>query len=289
MSTNTGTATETKRAKPRAVGHGFFRSHFAPAFLFLSTERRRALRTVYAFFRVLDDAVDVAQSDPGPLLEAWRAVLREGRPEPVEQWGHRELAADLLSVIRAYHLPVFALQDFIDKGVAADLTENRFETPMDSERYFYGVAGTVGIACLPIFGVPVEEGKDFAIRLGIAVQWINTIRDVGVDASMNRIYLPREHLERFGCREEDILQGRETPEFQALIRHEATVARSHFRRARELMPERWAGQLRPARIMGGIYMDLLNKVEREGFPVFTRRVSLNIVEKIIATMRALRN
>lgn len=271
-----------------AASHGYLRSNFAPAFFFLPAERRRALQTVYAFFRLLDDAVDVAASDPVPFLDAWRMVLRETRPDAVRAWGHEGLAQALLETIRRFQVPVFALTDFIDNGVAVDLRENRFETPMDTERYCYGVAGTVGIACLPIFGVPVAEGKDFAIRLGVAVQWVNTIRDVGIDARMNRIYLPMDHLAQFGCSEADIIAGRDTPQFKALIRHEAELAWSHYRRAQELLPEKWRRELRPARIMGGIYMDLLSKIERRGFPVFTKRVSLNIVEKAMSTCRALR-
>ena len=284
----TSSAASISAAAP-AASHGFLKSHFAPAFFFLPAERRRALQTVYAFFRVLDDAVDVAGQNPVPFLEAWRVVLRDARPDAVRSWGKEDLAAELLSTVRRFQVPAFALMDFIDKGVAVDLHENRFETPMDTERYCYGVAGTVGIACLPIFGVPVEEGKDFAVRLGVAVQWVNTIRDVGIDATMNRIYLPQDHLSQFGCSEADILAGRETPAFKELIRHEAQVAWSHYRRAQELLPRKWAKELRPARIMGGIYMDLLTKIERQDFPVFTRRVALNIVEKAVSTWRALRN
>lgn len=272
-----------------AASHGFLKSNFAPAFFFLPAKRRRALQTIYAFFRLLDDAVDVAGHDPVPFLDAWRMVLRETRPDAVRAWGQEELATQLLDTVQRFQVPVFALLDFIDNGVAVDLHENRFETPMDTERYCYGVAGTVGIACLPIFGAPVAEAKDFAVRLGVAVQWVNTIRDVGIDARMNRIYLPQDHLVQFGCTEADILTGKETPEFKALIRHEATVAWSHYRRAEELLPEKWRKELRPARIMGGIYMDLLAKIERHDFPVFTKRVSLNIVEKAVSTYRALRN
>jgi phytoene synthase len=272
-----------------APAHGFFRSHFAPAFFFLPSENRRALQAVYAFFRVLDDAVDAGQEDPRPLMDGWRNCLREKRPEILTPWNQEPIARELLSVMDRFHVPDFALMDFINKGVAVDLTEHRFETPMDTEGYCYGVAGTVGLSCLPIFGVPVDEGKDFAIRLGVTVQWINIIRDVGIDARMNRIYLPKDHLARFGCSECDVLEERWSDRLLALLRHEAEVARSHHRRAMELLPSKWNRQLRPALIMGGIYLNLLDKVERLGFPVFTKRVSLNIVEKATATWRTLRN
>lgn len=273
----------------RPSAAAFLKSHFAPAFCFLPAERRRALQTIYAFFRVIDDAVDASPTGAPELVADWLAAIREKRPDAVERWGHAPFAAQLLGAMDRFGVPAFALEDFLSRGVTLDHEVNRFETAMDLEGYCYGVAGTVGLACLPVFGAPVDEGKDFAVRLGIAVQWVNIIRDVGADSRLGRIYLPMDHLEKFGCDPADILARRETPAFRELIRFEASIARAHFRRAMELMPRKWARELRPARVMGRIYADLLDKVERRDFPVFTKRVSLNIVDKMRSTWRALRD
>ncbi len=264
---------------------GFRSSHFAPAFFFLDRSHRRALQTLYAFFRVLDDAVDAPREDPRPILAAWRTALTEHRAGAVQSWGQEALAEDLLAVIRSFGVPEFALLDFIDKGVTEDIIPHRYQTPMDTEAYCYGVAGTVGIACLPLFGVPWAEAKDFAVRLGIAVQWINLVRDIAVDARMGRIYLPRDHWEACGCEEADILQSRPTPALQRLLELEGSVARSHYRRAMELLPPVWKKALRPARIMGHIYLSLLDKITKRGYPVLTERVSLTFWEKGLATMK----
>lgn len=263
----------------------FLGSHFAPAFYFLTPDRRRALKILYAFFRELDDAVDSGGGDPRPLLEAWKNYFETSDSAALLSLNQKNLLDELEVVIKMYDIPRFSLIDFISIGVMTDTKNSRFETPMDLERYCYGVAGTVGVACLPIFGVPWQEAKDFAVRLGIAVQWINSVRDVGVDAKMGRIYLPLDHLENFGCRQEDVLARRSTPEFAALIRHETEVARSHYHRAMELMPKKWEQQLLPARIMGTIYMKLLAKIEKHNYPVLTKKISLNIFEKGTATLK----
>lgn len=191
--------------------------------------------------------------------------------------------------MKTFDIPLFALSDFIDKGVATDLEKQRFGTPMDTESYCYGVAGTVGVTCLPIFGVPWQEAKDFAVRLGIAVQWTNIIRDVGVDAKMDRLYLPLEHLEKFGCTEDEIFAGESGPHFLELMRYEGEVAKSHYQRAQELMPQKWNRELLPARIMGKIYRKLLAKIEKQEYPVLTKKITLNIFEKGIATWTAVRH
>ncbi|MCG3204497.1 MAG: hypothetical protein KCHDKBKB_01212 [Elusimicrobia bacterium] len=265
----------------------FLSSHFAPAFLFLSPDRRRGLQTLYAVFRVLDDVVDKGEQNPGPILDIWRNFFEKLDPQILKPIGHEKLGSAFVSVTKAFDIPMFAFNDFLVHGLLLDTQKNQFETPMDTERYCYGVAGTVGVTCLPVFGVPWQEAKDFAVRLGITVQWINTIRDVGVDAQMGRIYLPQDHLEKFGCLKEDILNRRETPAFQELIRYEAGVARSHHRRSLELLPKKWEKELLPARIMGNIYMKLLAKIEKHNYPVLTRKVSLGMIERVTATLNAL--
>jgi phytoene synthase len=265
--------------------HSYKSSHFAPAFFFLSAERRRALKILYAACRALDDAVDHGHDDARGFLDAWKECVTTRQPGALEKYGQADLGREFIEVFERYKLPEFAFIDLIDKGVARDLIPARFQTPLDTEDYCYGVAGTVGLLCLPIFGVPWEEAKDFAVRLGIAVQWVNTIRDVGVDAKMGRIYLPLDHLEQFGYTESELFALKNTPEFDLLIRHEATVARSHYKRAMELFPERYRRDLLPARVMGQIYMKLLDKLERVSFPVLSKKVTLNGLERIAAAWK----
>ncbi len=169
------------------------------------------------------------------------------------------------------------------------MSKNRFETPLDTEGYCYGVAGTVGVACLPIFGVPWQEAKDFAVRLGIGIQWINIIRDVAVDARMGRIYIPQDHLKKFECPEADLLGERSSRTFRNLIRYETEVARSHYRRANELLPEKWKEALRPACVMGEIYMKLLAKIEKHHYAVLEKRIHLNFFEKAATAWQVLRS
>ena len=65
--------------------------------------------------------------------------------------------------------------------------------------------------CLPVMGTAkgytVEEAKEPAIALGIALQITNILRDVGEDAVRGRIYLPLEDLERFGVTEQNLING----------------------------------------------------------------------------------
>jgi phytoene synthase len=268
----------------------FLKSHFAPAFFLLPAERRRALQKLYSFFRHLDDIVDLQTPEKarGPVA-AWRRFFVTLKSQEMEYFHCGKEAAELLSVIKMYDIPIFPFIDFIDKGLEEDLSKRKFETPMDTESYCYGVAGTVGVVCLPIFGVPWQEAKDYAVRLGIGVQWINIVRDVAVDAQLGRIYLPKDHLEKFGITETEILSKQPSRTFIDLIQYETEVAKSHYQRANELMPAAWKEALKPARIMGEIYLKLLAKIEKHHYAVLDQRIHLNFFEKAAIAWNALRS
>ena len=263
-------------------------SHFSPAFFFLSRERREGLQTLYAVARLIDDAVDTGHVNPEIYLDAWRLVFKENNTSELAVFGHQGLAEEFLAMAGRFQLPLEVMSDLIDKGVSVDLQPTRFQTAMDLEGYCYGVAGTIGLACLSIFGVPVADGKNFAIRLGTAVQWTNTLRDVGVDAKMGRIYLPLDHLEQFGYTEKDLLDRKNGSNFKALFAYEWGVAKSHYKRAAELMPAQWKSELLPARIMWSIYERLLDKLKVKGFPVLDKKIRLNFIEKGLAVYTAVR-
>ncbi len=55
----------------------------------------------------------------------------------------------------------------------------------------------VGLVCIRIFGYTDPLAESLAENLGLAFQLTNIIRDIKEDATMGRIYLPAEDLDRF--------------------------------------------------------------------------------------------
>jgi len=66
------------------------------------------------------------------------------------------------------------------------------------------------------------------------------------------------------------------------------VALNHYNRAQDLMPRKWQKELLPARIMGRIYVSLLEKIKAKNFPVFQKKVKLSLFEKTWATLKEVR-
>jgi 15-cis-phytoene synthase len=252
---------------------------FYYSFLVLPADRRRAIIAVWDFCRAVDDAVDEAAAGQGPLtaearagaereLAVWRAEVARafegGQPQTPQ-------GRALAPCIRAFGLPRVPFEDLID-GVAMDLHGRRYETFDELVEYCRRVASAVGLICLDIFGCRDAGSRDYAHNLGLALQLTNIIRDVGADLAQGRIYLPTEDLRRFGCADDDLRAGRVTPPVRALLEFECQRAREYYARAAKAVPPADARRLVPARIMGGIYFGILERIERAGYDVFSTRI-----------------
>ncbi|MEI8313753.1 MAG: squalene/phytoene synthase family protein, partial [Verrucomicrobiota bacterium] len=121
-----------------------------------------------------------------------------------------------------------------------------------------------------------------AENLGHALQLTNIRRDVGEDAAAGRIYLPLEDLRRFGVTEEDLVAGKATPGFLELMRFEAGRARARFHAAIPPSADRRA--LLAPQIMKASYRRILTRLEKLGFPVFSRRIRLGRIEKVVVAL-----
>lgn len=253
-------------------------SSFYYAFLFLPPERRRAITAVYAFCREVDDVVDEVSD-----AQAAEATLA---------WWRSEVAA--LFAGTASHPVTRALHPFIDRGfgitetrlvaildgMQTDLRQNRFLDFPDLQRYAHLVAGVVGEISCEIFGRSSAATLGYAAKLGLSLQLINIIRDVGDDARRGRIYLPVDELQRFGVKPADLLAGRYVEGFVPLMRFQAERARAIQREALAALPTTDRRAQRPGLMMGAIYATLLDEIERSDFRVLEQRIALTPVRKL---------
>lgn len=253
-------------------------TNFYYSFLVLPARKRRAIVAVWDFCRAVDDAVDEIEPGPGMKvraaaeLESWRAELdacygqgrHEGRPRTSQ-------GAALEEFVREFNLPKSPFNDLID-GVAMDLAHAQYPTFDALEQYCRRVASTVGLVCVEIFGYRDSRARDYAINLGIALQLTNIIRDVAADLAQGRIYLPTEDLQRFAVTEDALRAGAVTPQIRALLEFECARARDYYARASRALPSVDARSLVAAEIMGGIYFEILQRIERAGYDVFRERI-----------------
>ncbi|HSL44029.1 MAG TPA: phytoene/squalene synthase family protein [Anaerolineales bacterium] len=241
----------------------------------LPEEKRSAVRALYAFCRTVDDIVDEpsdAQRDA--QLDYWRAMVETG--SFVE---NDRIAAAWADTLTRYHIPRHYALQLID-GVARDMFQVRYQTFEDLATYCYGVASTVGLMSMYIVGFEDNKAVPYAIKLGVALQMTNILRDIGEDYQNGRLYLPREELIFYGIQESDIAHGRITENWRQFMRFQID-------RTRQLYQESWAGVSmleKEGRLAIGaasvFYQGILDEIEKNDYDVFSGRVSVNTLGKL---------
>jgi len=241
----------------------------------LPEPNRAAVRALYAFCRTVDDIVDEPmEGDRASMLDTWRVIsLNAAAPdsEPV--------AAAWADTLARYNIPPrYALQ-LID-GVARDLTQTRYDNFEDLSTYCYGVASTVGLMSMHIVGFKSHEAIPYAIKLGVALQMTNILRDVGEDLRQGRVYLPADELQAFGVSEADLHGGAVTEPWREFMRFQIA-------RTRTLYAEAWPGVKmleREGQLAIGaaavLYGGILDAIEKNDYDVFNRRASLGAWGKL---------
>jgi phytoene synthase len=243
---------------------------FSYSFLVLPAEQRRAIGVVWDFCRAVDDAVDEAPDPDTAASEVvkWRAEVARlfGTDPPLTpQSQHLKPYVKSLSLTRQ------PFDDLVD-GVEMDLHNTRYNTIDELIGYCRRVASAVGMMCIEVFGCRDSRSRDYAFNLGLALQITNIVRDIKADLKQGRVYLPQEDLARFGVTEEALAAGVVTGPIRELIAFECQRARHFFAAAAQAMPHSETRKLVAAEIMGGIYFEILQRIERRGYDVFTERI-----------------
>jgi len=252
------------------------KSNLAFALACLPARRRQDMVTFYAFCRVVDDIADedgISVRDRRIQLGAWRRMVRHEQ-EPADA-----LARAVVALPAHHGFEIGLLEEIID-GVSMDLEFRRYDTFAELEKYCYKVASVVGLVSLRIFGLPPGVGEEYAIKLGLALQLTNILRDVRADwENGGRVYLPQEDLATFGYHEADIAASRYNAAFPKLMAFQSERALEFFAAARRAFPHAHAGRLQSAEAMRRIYEQLLHKMRADGFRVYEKRYRLNNLAK----------
>ncbi len=178
-----------------------------------------------------------------------------------------------------YRIP-YGYEIQLIEGIARDLRQNRYATFAELTEYCYGVASTVGLMVTHIIGFQSEAALPYAVKLGVALQMTNILRDVGADWQSGRLYLPLDELAQFGLSEADVARGRVDNRWRAFMRFQIQRTRALYAEATPgialLAPEgRFA-----ITAAAELYQAILVDIEQHDYDVFHRRAHVGAWGKI---------
>ena len=284
----------------------FFASSFLPR------PKRDAAYAVYAFCRMIGDAIDLPREGESagadqtlrhrPLeasssccsadgLDGRLMMLRDRLDEIYD--GQLELPlpasrSEAQHALRAFELTVrrydIPKQHFLDfaHGRRTDLTVRRYATWGSLEKYCYHAAGVVGLMMAGVFGVTHSGAGAHAVKMGNAMRLTAILRDVREDHERHgRIYLPLEDLTRFRYSERDLAGGVVNDNFRELMRFEVARARTLYHEGAEGLC--WLagdGSRLAAATMATVHSGVLDAIERQQYDVFARRARLTTPQKL---------
>jgi phytoene synthase len=255
-----------------------FAKTFYLASLFLPKDRKYAGYSVYALCRLSDEAVDNSaicnQTDILLGLEEKISAAYSGCKlnEP--------LLAAFRETVKKYKIPKECFDELIE-GMRMDLKIKRYPDFSALYKYCYRVAGVVGLIMIKIFGYKDASCRDYGIKLGIAMQLTNILRDINEDIGRGRIYLPQDEMLKFNVSESQLIKGLNNEVFKNLMRFQIERCRKYYEESSagiKLIDSRLSRLV--VMVMKETYCGILDEIKKNNYDIFSKRVFVSKSRKI---------
>ena len=217
----------------RRLAHSHY-ENFSVVSILLPRKLRQDFCNIYAFCRVADDIGDEIgdRNESLRLLGEFKEVTRAcfaGKSDTA-------LFTALAGTIRKYDIPIQPFLDLID-AFEQDQRIVRYETFGQVVDYCRRSADPVGRLVLYMCGHRDARRQELSDKICTALQLTNFWQDVRRDIlDRDRIYLPRDSMERFGVTETQIREGRCDQHYRDLIRFEVDRTEKLFDDGEALLP-----------------------------------------------------
>jgi squalene synthase HpnC len=272
------------QAQTRRLAATHYENFSVISFL-LPRHLRQDFCNIYAFCRVADDLGD----ETGDREDSLR-LLADFRRQTLDCYaGHASTAVfvALAQTIRRHQLPIEPFLDLID-AFEQDQRVLRYQSFDQLLDYCRRSANPVGRLVLYLCGYRDSQRQQLSDSTCTALQLANFWQDVRRDiVQRERIYIPRESMDRFGVTEEQIRRAVCDDNYRNLMRFEVDRTAELFDRGAALLP-----MLRPSVRMQISLFDkggraVLASIRRQNYDTLSRRPALSRWQKSRLILSAL--
>ncbi|MBS1261221.1 MAG: Hydroxysqualene synthase [Calditrichaeota bacterium] len=258
----------------------------------LPPEKRAEYFALYAFARGADQRADEyralddkARRDASEALSGWRRrldlIYNGGEPD------HPAFIA-LAPVIRDHGIERELFTRMLD-AFERDQHVRRYESWRELRDYTRGSADPVGRWVLRVHGYRAPALDRWSDAICTGLQLVNFIQDLRADLEQrDRVYLPREELDRFAVTEAMFVQSPAPRPLRDFVRFQVARAERLFRLGRPLLDQVGVGLARQLILFHGGGRLALHTVRRANYDVTGGRVRAGRLARAALLTRALR-
>jgi squalene synthase HpnC len=180
--------------------------NFPVASFFLPKHLREPIALIYAFARQADDFADEGDLEPEQRLKLLNEFEAELDLIRSNQTPNSTLLIALQASIQKHRLDLAPFYDLLE-AFKQDVTKTRYENFGEVMHYCRRSANPIGRLLLALYGQATERNIGMADAICSALQLINFLQDIAIDAQKNRIYLPQDELKKYHVAESQIINS----------------------------------------------------------------------------------
>ena len=238
--------------------------------------KKRAMFSVYAFCRVVDDIADNSGT-----IKSKKTKLNDWKKKIDSIYNNNNKNESILKELKT-SIETFNLEkrDFISiiDGMLMDVKKKiQFPSKTEFELYCERVAVAVGYLSIKIFGLSGYEGKKYAYSLGMAFQLTNIVRDFREDLDMGRCYIPRSKLKKYGIKG-SLSNLDKTNKIQEVLQDILKDADKFFKKADKISKNLDKKKIIASELMKQFYKKIHKKMFNKNIDI-EKKVRLNFFDK----------
>ena len=238
--------------------------------------KKRAMFSVYAFCRVVDDIADNSGTTKSKKtkLNDWKKKIDSIYNNNNK---NESILKELKTSIETFNLEKRDFISIID-GMLMDVKKKiQFPSKTEFEIYCERVAVAVGYLSIKIFGLSGYEGKKYAYSLGMAFQLTNIVRDFREDLDMERCYIPRSKLKKYGIKG-SLSNLDKTNKIQEVLQDILKDADKFFKKADKISKNLDKKKIIASELMKQFYKKIHKKMFNKNIDI-EKKVRLNFLDK----------
>jgi phytoene synthase len=266
--------------------------NFPVASRLLPRAMRPHVAAIYAFARAADDFADEGERSDETrlgLLDDWRERLHHAAAGDftADDADAAAIFRALTVTIRRYDLEVELFDDLLS-AFRQDVLKKRYEDWDDVLDYCRRSANPIGRLVMRLAGYRDARLDDLSDAVCTALQLTNFWQDLQIDWRKGRLYVPLSLVRAAAADEGDLDGGRVTPEWRTALSAATATTRTLFEKGRPIA-DAVRGRLRwelRATWLGGVR--ILDRLEADGFDVFSSRPALSWPDAVTIGTRMIR-